>query len=561
MPMASGKKRTSGKWLLAGAGVGLLLLAGSLGRGWRVASNLDKGLRAWNLAPPDTIFLFHIADAIRYQENFGKYHDQALSSPVLTQARDLRGKNRFLNPEPSLPLPPALKEVMVPFGKVAFFDYFAALMPANAGSGQLMNWLVGGRTFNGFLSFQFWALGFTLDQGTAWTTVQEDGITYKMAATREAGVLHVAYGSGWMLVSPDPARLREACRHFHEKTPALADDPVFQKILKTSHRSALLWIYANPPRVAELLQRGGNDAAAEVLRPEKSGLNAASWGWHSQGPHHPGFDIITFDLPKETVARIESCFPPLPDNAFSASDEGLLSLLCASRNPSAISSWPAISQLKLFSGVDSRVGAMTSTFRRTIIRKPGEAASIEWESISPATDREETGWIARAGTLPGVPRPFLELRFDYRAAIEFWENNVGSNYGAWKKFAGERGLTLPDTPPSLDVPHLFSEIRVTAGIESGQLTIYNSIGLVESGSTGLTPLTTLAAILWPEELVDQKKKLASNFEGSPTLDGRLLFDDTLTSALFLSPIFTNDHGGNVALDLLTLDFLTTAPGP
>jgi len=505
--------------------------------------------RAWQLAPADSAFFYLVPNVPKFYSRFFRYHAETLSSPTLVAARKSRDQSPLLAPPPTMPIPPALLDLMKHSGKVALFDYFTALLPPSAGD-KHFRFLIGGQCLNPWLAEASFVRSSHERDGYAWKKTTRDGLGCRMIEQPNQ-TLWLLTSADWLLISNDWAALKEAAEAARgEREDLLGSQPAFQRSRDHSLREALVWIYANPEEIATAADAMGSTPLAEALSWITPGLLAASWSWHSLGPRSVGYDLVSFTLSESALKAAQDALPPLDAARFDAALPDAVWAMAASADLDKLASWPILEP--------SRVEALASTQQDLSFHQ------ITHPSQSASDDSQPPAWITEAGTMTGAEKPFFEARINYRAIVQATLDEVQTNWAEWQQVLKDKGWPAPDSAPNLEVGHYFARIRVTAGLEEGHLALYNAVQLGNSGSTLLTSLVTLTTQLAPEAMQSRMETARAPFARLGDQDAppwANAMDITLLSGLFLSPIFMHDHGGNMPIDLIMLEALANGLEP
>ena len=544
----------------------LFLLAALLfGWGWwrwqHLANPGAQDQRAWQVAPAESAFFYLVPNVPKFYHRFYRYHSETLSSPTLVAAKKSAAHNPLLAPSPNQPIPPALFDLMNHFGKVALFDFFTALLPPSSNNDQF-RFLIGGQCLSPWLSEASFVQSTQEVSRYTWNKETRDGITTR-TAEHDGQTIRLLTMGDWLLLSNDWPTLQQAVRAIRgESKQTLGMEQPFQQSRDFSLRQALIWIYANPSQIADAAESMQTPSLATAVRAMTPGLQAASWGWHSQGPRGVGYDLVSFTLEAPIIQAAQQALLPIDASRFDATTSTSLWAMTGSAHLDRLNAWPILRSDRLKPLASLMGKADPTNFFFQIQRDPDSGRrDLKWDfQPEPAESPDPPAWVTQAATLEGAEQPFFEVRIDYRGIVNALQEEVKKDWPKWQQALQAKGWPAPDSPPALDVDRYFAQSRVTAGFEQGHLVLYNAMQLRESGSTLLTALVTLTAGLAPEAMAARMETARRPFaelggENAPQWANAM--DISLISGLFLSPIFTRAHGGNLAIDIIMLEVLAS----
>lgn len=506
------------------------------------------------------MFLYCIPDVMGFVEKFYRYHTASLEVKSVTQAAAARATNPALDQPPYMELPGGFEALLKTTIELTLFDFFTAFVPPTANSSHSLDFLLGGRALEGNLADHIfrWA-----GPGKDWVKQEHEGLQWWRADSPH-GPIYTGHEGNWMFVASDPSILLPTLKAIREGLGlerSLAENEAFERNRSlTLTDGALLWVYANVPALAKLPQPDGSPSPLALLYAEQfPALSAVSWGWHSNGPGGPGHDLVAYTLDRETVERGQRIFPELDFNFAQASDE-LLSVGAISLNPETATEAPVLSGAHFLSHFFPTLPGEQSTLSRRVWkdRSPAEEWSVTGqESASADTNpvAEDTGWLARAGRLPGVKEPFLEWRLNYLGIMEKARAEVLTP--EWHAFWTERGVPPPDA--DVDLAKYFGEVRVTVGFHDDHLLFINAIDLQKLGNTLFSSCVAVTAWIWPDQFGEAMREASRSItapaaEGNPPWQNA--FQIGFASGYFQSPIYTHAHGSTPLPTLMCVDFLS-----
>jgi hypothetical protein len=552
-------------------GVVLLVLLGIGGWGiwkWRSLSRPDStALRAWDVAPDSTVYFYFAPDVPRFYSKFYKYHLKSIASPTLETANEKGHSNPVLQRKPSQSVHANLEEVIGASAEVALFDFFVTMLPPTEGDERL-SYLLGGKCLNSDLGS--WSFRRTLSkEGFKWSASRGNGPTLHLGKLDQSEVV-VGTAGDWLLIADEPEKVLDAIRAVDTRgREALGSRPAFQESRTATLRESILWVYTDVPNLVASTAATGIPEAGAVLTRLMPMLKAASYGFTDSGPHGIGFDQISYTLTTEGAAAARNALPRVDPGFFKTTTEETLMAMTSSVDFGRLAEWPFLKRAvveqvaRQAPGSPSPVRQISRTVRRTASGgRETRWGTFEKGSVEPAA--EEAGWSAAAGTLPGAPEPFIEIRFNYQGIVEGLMEELQADWPAWKHAGAQRGLPMPAEPPNFDGDKYFKWIRYTAGFEGNTLCVYTALRMGAMGTTDLTALNELTANFFTEEMLHRFSLLRlpfANVGGADSPDWANSMDVAYSSALFMSPIFTNHNGATIATSLITLDLLAGVTQP
>ncbi len=549
---------------ILGATIALALLVLALGafgawRWHRLSHPRPADLRAWDVAPAATVYLYYIPSVPRFYSRFFKYHQSSLASPTLVAA-DRRGQsNPILHAQPAQTIRQTEDELMETSGGVILSDYFAAMLAPAEGTHDF-SVLLGGKCLNA--SFSSWMFRRAFSKaGFSWSELIAAGITFQVGS-RKGEQVFVAHAGDWLFLSHQLSAVEKAVRAAgKEEANNLGASAAFRESRDATLRDSLIWIYTDIPNCVATAGATGVPEVAQVIVSQMPGLRAVAYSFRTEGPHGIAIDLMSYTLDPATAAAAVAALPPIDSRFFNSATTEALSVMTGSVDLERLAGLPLLNAGQIARIAEAAPGAPSSRqFYRLVARdRPGSRATT-WDIVD-RTSLAKTNapeWVAAAGRLPGAASPFLEIRFNYRGIIASLLEEMQADWSPWQS-AGERlGLPMPGSPPRFNAADYFNSTRVTAGFEGNTLSIYHSLQLGKAGNTDFTALDELSAFFLERELKERCTALRRPFVlagGAEAPAWANSLDVAYVSGLFTSPVLTNHNGGSVALSVLVLDTL------